>query len=167
MLLIGCSLVVIVTFFVVLCATIMVHSIRKEHSPVPSFLLIVGTFLTFLTPLPSAPDTPEKLHFLQYRAEYEDVVALAKSDTLQSSPACRPQYSLTEALRRVSSVDCIDIMQDHDRGLVIFFYPFEKLFRLTYVEFDHIEFPCGRELWVEQNIEAHWYVCQLDERQFD
>jgi hypothetical protein len=165
MMLIGCSFPVITIFFVSLLLTVIIQSIRTERSLGPAIILAIGTFLAFQIPLPASPDTPEKLHFLEYRADYEATIELARNRQLTNSRlncSHEKDFRPPDKLRHVSLGSCITVNQDTDRGLTIFFYPFERLFRLAYIEYDDVEYPCGRDLWVEQKIEAHWYVCYHD-----
>ena len=142
----------------------IVRSLRRTRSAIPMLVLALGTLLVFQVPLPEPPDTPEKLHFLDYRADYEAVVELARNGELEASaPECGTQFRPPQALAHVSGAGCMFVSNLDNRGLVVFFHPLESFYHLVaYVEFDDGEYACGRDPYVEQKIDDHWYVCEYD-----
>ncbi len=123
----------------------------------------MGTFLAFVIPLPDPPDTPEKLHFIEHRAEYEIVIELVQNNELEQTSS----YCLhpPENLNHVSNAGCMYVEKDEyrGRGLSVRFNPIENFYHpVVYVEFDNVDNPCGYDSYVEQRIDDHWYVCEIE-----
>jgi hypothetical protein len=155
-----CPLIVLFVAFTIVVIFVVLRSIWLTGSILPTVCLALGIFLAFQVPLPARPDTPEKLHFLKYRADYEETVELARSGKLDIVSGCAvaPTH-----LKHVSAAGCIRAVNYEDRGLVVFFWPLEGYYHLVaYVEFDNVEYPCGGDPVVEQKIEDHWYVCEYE-----
>lgn len=158
--------VIIFTVCALVFFALVASSIKWTGSLIPTLVLVAGIGIAFLLPLSPKPDTPEKLHFLQYRPDYEAVVELARNNQLeQALPDCRAGFRPPDALKHVSSKGCMHISVDnyYGRGLHVEFNPIESFYHpVVYVEFDEFEYPCGGDLSVEQKIDDHWYVCQRD-----
>ncbi|MDX2076437.1 MAG: hypothetical protein SFZ02_08420 [bacterium] len=137
-------------------------NVTGNGSPMLIIFLFICIAIVITLPLPPQPDTPEKIHFLQYRADYEAVVALAKTRNL-SQPVCDPPLPLYH----VSSIGCLHVNSD-DRGLTVAFYPLELFnYFVLYVEIEsEIEKDAicndsnsSSMIYLKQKIEPHWYVC--------
>ncbi|MBC7813951.1 MAG: hypothetical protein H7175_22545 [Burkholderiales bacterium] len=124
--------VVLVIVIVTICLFLVRRSILQTENVIPTWFLIFGIFLAFQIPLPEPPDTPEKLHFLQYHADYEATVEMAKNDELVPSPPdCRAGFSPPELLPHVSSAGFMFISHDEHGGLLVFFHPLESFYHLV------------------------------------
>ena len=153
-----CPLVILVTLFASILIALLVLASKRTRSIIPILFFSVGTVLVFLIPLPEPPDTPEKLHFLEHRADYEAVVEMVAN--LQEGHNCFP---LPDEFQHLDIGGCVFVEWDdyRSRGLSVRFDPIETFYHpVVYVEFDNVDNPCGWDSWVEQRIDAHWYVCE-------
>jgi hypothetical protein len=153
LLILGCSMVV----------TALIVSFKESRSLLATVTLVLGLFIAFIFPLPSPPPLPQMLHFLEYRQDYETVLEMVRENSLTLSAArCGRGVLAPPALRHVSP-SCISVYRDQMRGLVVFFDPLEDWYHpVAFVEFDDVEFPCGRDPFVRQKIDEHWYVCEYE-----
>jgi hypothetical protein len=157
-------LVVIVLGLGLILVVLVILSIRRTRQAFPSVVLILGILVAFYIPLPEPPDTPEKLHFIAYRNDYEKVVELAQNDALiQALPDCPAGFRPPANLSHVSSAGCMFLNWHDGDGLSVHFNPIEPFYHpVVYIEFDHVDNPCGYDAYVEQRIDDHWYVCEHD-----
>lgn len=147
---------------------LVIWSARKTRSFIPPIFLIICIGIAFYTPLPQPPNTPEKLHFLQYRTDYEAIVTLAKTNSLLLNTDCRmfDGYEVPQPLHHVSKRGCVIIKSDL-RGITVAFYPLEDFYHFVLYTQIETKYPCSsenrpRDTYIEQKIEPHWYVCQED-----
>ena len=125
--------------------------------------LCIGVVIGLQAPTPERPPIPEMEHFLQYRADYEHVVELAKNDQLRrAGPDCPAGYQPPRVYEHVSAARCMFLNQDLEHGLRVEFTPLDGsgYHDVTYVEIDEGSNPCGYKSHVEQKIDDHWYVCE-------
>lgn len=162
--LIVCPFLVISLTSVGVLSFIVVRSVTQTKSLLPTLFLASGIFLTFQIPLPPRPDTPEKLHFLQYRTDYEAVVEMARNSELeQALPNCPAGFLPPEHFSHVSAAGCMSVDWDEERGLSVLFNPIEPFYHpVVYVELDNAKNPCGYDSHVEQRVDEHWYICELE-----
>lgn len=155
-------LLLIVSSFVLI--VVVARSIHHERSILPAILLFTGIVLTFQLPLPEPPPTPEKLHFLKYRVDYEAAIELARSDSLkQSCPNSRYGVLPPKSLEHVSAAGCIYMGRNTETGLTVHFNPLENFYHpIVYAENDSVTVPCKNDPFVEEKIDDHWYVCEYD-----
>jgi len=143
------------------------RSVRKAKNVLPMLVLFVGTFLAFQIPLPSRPDTPEKAHFLANRADYEEVVELARDKALA---ACDRHGSIRtdifqtpDRYAHVSAENCLEVNRTWCDYFYLRFFPLESFYHhIVYVESGDADCACGGDPHVEQKIDSNWYVCQYE-----
>lgn len=166
-----CPFLVLVFCFGSILIFLVVRSIRRTRQVHPTVVLILGLFVAFHLPLPEPPDTPEKLHFIAHRSDYEAVVELARNNALaQALPDCPAGFRPPTRFSHVSSAGCMFIYWNRQESdvlvLSVHFNPLDRFNHpVVYVENDHVENPCGyniRNIYIEQRIDAHWYVCVHD-----
>ncbi len=150
--------------FMLVSMILVVRSLFQTRSLIPTAVLAVGIFLAFQVPMPPRPDTPEKLHFLKYRADFEQVVEMARAGELEpGQPDCPNGFHPPEGLEHVSAEGCIYIWRLSERGMTVEFNPLEPFYHpLVYIENASAKQPCDGDAVIEQKIDAHWYVCQVD-----
>lgn len=155
---------IIPVYYLVLGFLVLI-SIWRTRSLLPTFLLLIGLSLAIFIPL-ERPDTPEKLHFLEYRADYEAVVELARNGELSDDPDSHSGLLPPEEFTHVSAAGSIYVrnVNFNERGLSVLFHPFAPFyFNVTYLEHDEsIGSRCDSDSVVEQKIDDHWYVCEVD-----
>jgi len=153
LLILGCSIVV----------TVLIISFMQSRSLFPTVTLVLSLFIAFIFPLPPRPPLPQTLHFLEYRQDYETVLEMVRQNSLTPSVLrCGRGVLAPRALRHVSP-SCIYVNHDQVRGLVVFFDPLDDWYHpIAFVAFDNVEYPCGRDPFVRQKIDEHWYVCEYE-----
>jgi len=160
-------IILMFTFFIAMMFLVF-WSIYKTMNFIPPIFLIICVGIAFYMPLPQPPDTPEKRHFLQYRADYEAIISLAKTDALVLHDDCRrlDGYKIPQSLYHISHDGCVIINLDM-RGISIAFYPIEEVYHFVLYTEIETRYPCSSvnrpiDTYVEQKIEPHWYVCEED-----
>jgi hypothetical protein len=150
--------------FIFASLVLAVSSLIQTRSPVPTLVLAMGIFLAFQVPMPPRPDTPEKRHFLTYRADFEHVVEMARAGELEPGQSeCPNGYQPPKGLEHVSAEGYIYIWQSSERGLTVEFNPLAPFYHpVVYIEHTSAKQPCDGDAVVEQKIDAHWYVCQVE-----
>ncbi len=159
----------ILFFSLVVVGFIAIRSMIRTKSVLPTLVMLGGIFLVFQIPLPSY-DTPEKQHFLAYRADYEAVVEMARAGDL--TPC---QRSVVSGFNRyygfeppptyahVSGENCIEVVRNDARELFVTFFPLERFYHhIVYTESGEIDARCRYDPHVEQEIDPHWYVCEYE-----
>lgn len=134
-------------------------SIHLSKSMIPTSILMFGIAVILLLPLPESQKVlPETQHFLQYRADYEYILDLARSGQLDDSSENYCKYP-PESYKHVSEAGCIHI--DAYNGFVVKFNPIEPFYHpVVYIENDGLEDPCpDDDLHLEEKLDDHWYVC--------
>ncbi len=163
---VGFPFLVILLICFVVVGFVTIRSITRTRSVLPTLLMFGGIFLALQIPLPTY-DTPEKQHFLAYRADYEAVVEIARSGELapcQRSAFVRPdEFEPPPAYAYVSAKHCIRVVRDDAGGLFVTFFPLESFYHhIVYTESGAIEYLCRYDPYVEQEIDPHWYVCEYE-----
>jgi hypothetical protein len=146
-------------------ASIGLHAfaVYQTRNVIPTVVLAAGVFIAFQIPMPARPDTPEKRHFLQHRADYEQVVEMARNRTLEPVPSYNLAFFPPQGLEHVSAAGYIYVYRlSSDTGFSVTFNPLERFYHpVVYNERTDTRQPCGGGA-VEQKIDDHWYVCQVD-----
>ncbi len=143
---IGCPLIILLSLGFGIVVTALIISFKESRRLFPTITLVLGLFIAFQLPLLAWPPLPQTLHFLEYRQDYETVLELVRQNSLTSSAVrCGRGVLAPHALRHVSP-SCIYVNHDEVRGLVVFFDPLEDWYHpVAFVEFDNVEYPCGRD----------------------
>ncbi|MFC1960204.1 hypothetical protein ACFLYO_05800 [Chloroflexota bacterium] len=153
----------IIPAYISILGFLVLFSIWRTRSLLPTILLSVGIYLAIFIPL-ERPDTPEKLHFLEHRADYEAVVELARNGELIAEPDTHSVFPPPEEYFHVSKAGSMYVYHYGERGLFVLFHPFTSFyFNVAYIEHDEsIGSRCDSDSVVEQKIDDHWYVCEVD-----
>jgi len=142
----------------IILTIVMIVSLKYTNNSLPSIFLLTGIILTMFLPLPKTPPLPETLHFLEYRADYEIVIDLARTGQLDDSSTNYCKHPPL-AYQHVSGGGCISIDHYND-GLKVQFIPIEKFYySIIYIENDKDITSCGHRFYIAEKLNDHWYLC--------
>ena len=141
------------------------HGFEKNGSFIPLILLISGTFLAVILPL---PPLAEEASFNTHREDYEYIVALAKANQLGHGNGCNANtpsfyaYKIPDGYEHLSE-DCVFVLY-YSGNINVEFSPYDYAVALNYFE-NPSDVTRSRDcdfrghIW--KRINENWYVCKL------
>ncbi|MEO8395251.1 MAG: hypothetical protein ABI700_19815 [Chloroflexota bacterium] len=145
-----------------------ISMIRNLKGGLPVLALWCGLIISVVIPLPSLPRPvfPEESFFAAHRADFEQVVTLARENTLscsQSECHCESR-NLPSAYRYLSQYGSVDVIDDPDSGLRVIFEPLNIYYPVIYFEQpdamnEAMYSMCGANFVSTRVLGEHWYLC--------
>lgn len=162
----------IVSGLVVFILGLAFISARRAHHLAPAFVLLAGLALVPFLPLPPLPLPvyPEQEFFSAHRAEFEQVVNLARQDKLKcmSGSGCSViARKLPFDLNSISVDGIVQVARDAQSGLTLKFLPINLYYPIVYFDApDDKRSPwyseCQEDRWTRK-LDEHWYLCIEDD----
>ncbi len=143
--------------------------IRRDQNGLPTLALWCGLIISVIAPLPPLPPPafPEEAFFATHRADFEQIVTLARQDQLKCQPnlGCDVMArDLPPEYRSLSLDEYVQVAHDSRSGLTVIFRPIS--FDYSVIYFDNPEGRnsltssiCPVESRFTRILETHWYVC--------
>lgn|GEM_PF-6616967 len=163
------------TVLAIAALLLAIFASRKAKHPAPAFVLLGGLLLIPFLPLPPlpAPVFPEETFFHEHRAEFEQVVALARQDNLNclANVGCDVMArELPIQYREFSRDRIVYVTGVNSAHLSVEFHPIDPYYPVVY-----FGFPEDRNLRVNsecnnigttsrygRKLDEHWYLCVED-----
>jgi hypothetical protein len=158
------------SFVAALIATLAVISVRRAHHLAPALVLLGGIALVPFLPLPPLPKPvlPEEEFFHTHRAEFEQVVNLARENKLKclqdlgcdvSARDLPPDYA------HLSTTGFAHVFYNSS-DLIVKFWPIGSYYPVTYFEKPEDRnlfwnYACRDSRW-SRKLDEHWYLCVED-----
>lgn len=154
------SPIVCVVGFIVHISLVSLYVFKFRGHLAPGLLLVGGLLLAAFLPLPR---TPEEMLFSWQRAEYDQIVELARHRQLRQGKDCLAQHEfLPPSSYYQWSSECIYVRQQD--GLIVEFAPRSLERPIMFIENPTSNRfpPCWNENEgrVLKQLSEHWYICK-------